>query len=306
MKPHVLLVYNTLSGTWKTGRRLKNILKQVTGEGFSLESQALGQVPYLKNIQAFDAVIVAGGDGSINSVVEYLINAEIENPPPLAVLPWGTSNDISRQINYRGTPGDILSSIKKGHVAWLDIGQVNHRYFVNVVAAGMFTDVAYLTGGIIKRTLGKPAYYIHGLSTLWSYPSFELKFVSHGSTFKEEVLLVLVLNGCRAGGLFQLAPEATLHDGNLHLVALKKNTGIFQLGKALHRVLQGLSLEHPGVIRLSSGNFDLHYPATMLPVIDGERGPPPPLQIKVIPARLPFIKVPAPETRTPQKPWKTG
>ncbi len=289
MKKQLLLVYNIRAGSFKIRYRLNRIRRLIETEGFNVKCAALEQVTDIKPlIGSCSAVVVAGGDGSVNVVADRLLREEIADPPPLAVLPWGTANDLYRQIYQGGTVADILAAIKTGNTARLDIGQVNNRYFVNVAAAGMFSDVAYLTPGTAKKLLGKPAYYLHALGKLLTYKPFQLTIEADGKCLEEEVLLFLVLNGSRAGGLFIIAPGAALNDGKLHFVALKKGLPVSQMLKLLYWVLRGISPDQPGIIYLTAKYLTLQFPADRIPVVDGEQGPLPPLEIKLLPARLPF------------------
>ena len=289
MKKQLHVIYNIKAGSIKTKNRLNEILRTIENEGFKVKHTALDKVTEIKPlIGGCDAILVAGGDGSINVVVDYLLREEIENPPPLAVLPGGTANDIYHQIYEGRTMKEILTVIKKGTITRLDIGQVNDRYFVNIAAAGMFSDVAYLTPGIVKRLFGTPAYYIHALGKVMTYRPFKLTIKTDGEFLEEEVLLFLVLNGSQAGRLFIIAPDAALNDGKLHFLAIKKSMHITQMIKLLYRVLRGITPDQPSVIYLTAKNMAMQFPKEQLLVIDGEKGPPSPLEIKLLPACLPF------------------
>ncbi len=290
MKKRLLLIYNIKAGSVKTTRRLNKIRRLIENEGFEVKDTALDKVTAIKPlISECDAILIVGGDGSINVVVDHLLREEIENPPPLAVLPGGTANDIYHQI-YKGCKiKDILAAIKKGNITRLDIGQANNRYFVNIAAAGMFSDIAYLTPGTVKRLLGTPAYYIHALIKVMTYRPFKLNIKTGSKNLEEEVLLFLVLNGSQAAGLFIIAPDAALNDGKLHLLALKKNMNISQVVKLVYRVLRGITPDQQGVIYLTAKNMSMQFPESHVLVIDGEKGPLPPVKIKLLPARLPFF-----------------
>ncbi len=289
MKNRLLLIYNIKAGSIRTTRRLNKIRRLIENEGFEVKDTPLDKVTAIKPlISECDAILVAGGDGSVNVVADHLLRENIKNPPPLAVLPGGTANDIYQQI-YKGHKlKDVLAVIKKGTTTRLDIGQANNRYFVNIAAAGMFSDVAYLTPRTFKRLLGTPAYYIHALIKVMTYKPFKLNIKADGEYLDEEVLVFLVLNGSLAAGLFIIAPDAALNDGKLHLLAIKKSMNISQVVKLLYRVLRGITPDQPGVIYLTAKNMTMQFPENQVLVIDGEKGPPPPVEIKLLPARLPF------------------
>ena len=291
MNHKVLLVYNDKAGSFKVGYSRKALFNILENDGFSVESvppdQFGREIPSLEN---YTALIVAGGDGSVNSVVEQLINHNVEKPPPIAVLPWGTANDLYRQLYNKGSGiGDVIDVIKNDKLSWLDIGQVNERYFVNVIASGLFSDVSCLTPGIFKRLLGKTAYYLHALLRFFTYRPFVLQFAVNGEVLEEKVYLFLILNGNRVGGLFNPAPEAVLNDGKLHFLAIKKDLTLVQVFKILKCFLRGGTPDLPGTINFIGKSMHLIYSNNLPLVVDGEKGPKPPLEVKLITARIPFF-----------------
>jgi len=290
MKQQVLLVYNDRAGSLKLKYHLEEVRRLIENEGFQVRWANLQQVGGIKSMLGnCRAIVVAGGDGTVNLVAEQLLKEEIKNPPPLAVLPWGTANDLCRQIYRKGsTTADILAAISKETTTRLDVGQVNDRYFLNAAAAGMFSDVAYLTPNLAKRLLVKPAYYLHGLAKLLTYRPFRLTIEADGETLEEEALLFAVLNGSLVGGMFTLVPGAALNDGKLHLLTVKKSLSIAQILKMIYRILRGNAPDQPGIINQTAKNITLQFPADRLLVIDGELGPLPPLQVSLLPRRLPF------------------
>lgn len=291
MKQKVLLVYNDKAGSFKVGYSRKTLYHALENEGFLVESVPPDQfnqnIPLLED---YSALVVAGGDGSVNSVVEQLIKNKIEKPPPLAVFPWGTANDLYRQLYNKGSGiGDVIAVIKNGKISWLDVGQVNERYFVNVIASGLFSDVSCLTPGAFKRLLGKTAYYLHALLRFPTYRPFDLKFEVNGKVSEEKVYLFLVLNGSRVGGLFNPAPEALLNDGKLHFLAIKKDLTPMQGFKILECFLRGGTPDLPSTINFTGKSIHLAYSNNLPLIVDGEKGPQPPLEIKLNPARIPFF-----------------
>ncbi len=291
MNQKVLLVYNDKAGSFKVGSSRKTLLHILENDGFSVESVPPGQFTReIPSLGDYTALIVAGGDGSVNSVVEQLIDNNVEKPPPIAVLPWGTANDLYRQLYNKGSGiGDVIEVIKNNKWSWLDIGQVNECYFVNVLASGLFSDVSCLTPGLFKRFLGKTAYYLHALLRFFAYRPFSLKIDVKGETLHEDVYLFLILNGSRVGGLFNPAPDAVLNDEKLHFLAIKKDLTLGQAFIILKCFLQGGTPDLPGTINFTGKNMHLAYANNLPLVVDGEKGPQPPLEIKLIPARIAFF-----------------
>lgn len=292
--PRILLIYNLYSVPRWRKYRLKKLVHLAKQKGFKVNSLPLSRGPEIRNdVRNHEVLLIAGGDGTVNLIVEKLLQENLKNPPPLAIIPWGTSNDLAAQLN-RGqhTIANILHSIQQNKIQWLDVGRVNKGYFVNVVAGGMFANIAYLTGNTAKRWLGRAAYYLYGLSKIYSYRSFPLHIQAPGIHLEERIRLFLVLNGQRAGGIFQPAPDAALNDGQLHLVALKKEVKPSQLAPTLFRMLRGCRSPQPGILYLTAHQFYLDFPYHMYkPVVDGEEGPPPPLQLDVLPSHLPLIEI---------------
>jgi len=291
MKRKVLLVYNDKAGTFKPGYSRSTLCRLIEKEGYIVElihpEKFAGVLP---SLNSFRALIVAGGDGSVNSVVDQLIKNNIQEPPPLAVLPWGTVNDLYRQLYYKGSNfSDIMAVIREGSVSRLDIGQVNGSCFVNVLASGLFSDVSCLTPGFFKRLLGKSAYYLHALVRVFTYRPFHLKTELNGEGFEEEVYLFLVLNGSQVGGMFSPAPKVSLNSGSLHFLAIKKDLTFGQGFKILKCFLRGGTPDLPSTINFTAKSMNLIYSNNLPLVVDGEKGPQPPLEVKLIPARIPFF-----------------
>ncbi len=301
MKDKVLIIYTPRPGTLYLHRRLSHLSREFQRNGVETVRVSVAQFIHEKltdkkklELQEYLSLVVAGGDGSVNAVVEKLLQHYPETFPPLAVVPWGTSNDVARQLNSsKVTAAKLLANLNRGNVFNLDVGEVNGRCFINVAAGGMFTDVAHRTSEAAKRVLGRGAYYLYGVSKIFSYRPFPLKVqLDEGSlAFEEEVFLFLVLNGSKVGGLFWLAPEASFQDGQLHLIVFTKRLPWFQGGKILLRALRGKSLNYPGTAYYTAPHLQLEFPCQQAAVIDGEKGPPPPWDIKILPSRVPFIKI---------------
>ena len=79
---------------------------------------------------------------------------------PLAILSAGTVNDFARYMQLPQTSAGFCRMIKNFETTKVDVGKVNDEYFINVLAAGLLTDVAYKVPKKTKALFGKMAYYL--------------------------------------------------------------------------------------------------------------------------------------------------
>jgi len=171
--------------------------------------------------QGMKAVIVAGGDGTVNEAINGLMRARSGgfNKPALGVLSIGTGNDFAASLNLPARMEDALQSICRNTRRCVDIGLLKGcsfpegRYFANCVGIGF--DAA---GGVLAEkitwTTGLLAYLIAALQNIFIYykaPTLEIQM--DRETLCMPALLVSVMNGKRIGGGFWTAPNASPDDG---------------------------------------------------------------------------------------------
>ena len=87
-------------------------------------------------LDGYSSVIAAGGDGSINEVVNGMLRAADEagsDVPPFGILPLGSANDLIDNLKLPEKLDEAANVIAAGRTRRLDLGQVNDRYFDNIV-----------------------------------------------------------------------------------------------------------------------------------------------------------------------------
>lgn len=163
-----------------------------------------------------DAVVVGGGDGTLLTALDGLIEARL----PLAILPLGTFNELARTLGIPGTPEAAAALVDEGVPVPLDVGCVNGRHYVNEASVGLSTRVARLQTGAVKSRLGMLAIPVTTLRALrWMRPlHLEIEDDS-GATRMVRAVQLTVANSYRFGGVVE-NPEASLEDGTLWLYAI--------------------------------------------------------------------------------------
>ncbi|MEQ8319387.1 MAG: diacylglycerol kinase family lipid kinase [Rhodospirillales bacterium] len=217
----VLVIHNPTAG-WRRRRRFERILSALIAEGVDVdvrpttkrgdaEAFAMSADP-----EKLDAIAVAGGDGTINEVVNGLGDKKLA----LAVIPLGTANVLAHEIGLGGTPREIARTIATGRAQPISVGIVNGRRFVMMAGFGFDAHVVAQVKPAVKKFLGKTAYVLSTLKTLASFRFPRYRVIVDGESF--DVASAVIANGHFYGGTFVCAPDARLQDPSLHVVLFMK------------------------------------------------------------------------------------
>ncbi len=219
----------------------------------------------MKHVE-LDVVIIAGGDGSVNHVVNSLKQASMSTT--LAVIPTGTANDFARALGMSLSPLVAARQIVEGQELCVDCGRVNGLYFVNIFSFGLFTTTSQHTPHRLKRALGRFAYILTGIKELWRIHNIELQITTDAESFHVNALTVLILNGCTAGG-FSLVRDGLISDGYLDCIILENRTFVASFFIAL-RYVMGFS---PKSIKLfKARRIEITSQGNEPTDVDGQRG----------------------------------
>jgi diacylglycerol kinase (ATP) len=211
---------------------------QAPGEGIDIAEAAVHE--------GYDVVIAAGGDGTINEVVNGILRATPEGPTiPFGILPLGSANDFNKIAGLPDSVDEAIEVILGGQTRQIDAGQVNDRYFVNNSAIAMEPTVT-LESWKIKRVSGESRYLIALLRALARLSAWQMDVKWDGGQFQGPAYLLSVCNSERTGG-FTMAPGARIDDGVFDLVIAKEVPKLKFL-QMLLLLLQGKHTGHEDVI----------------------------------------------------------
>ena len=166
-------------------------------------------------------VIAAGGDGSVNEVVNGLMAVPPESRPELGLLPLGTANDFATACGVPTEPLAALRLAVADAARPVDLGRCNDTYFANVASGGFGAAVTADTPVELKNFLGGGAYTIMGLVKAVNFLPYDCSIRTPGGELTGSMVVGAICNGRQAGGGQPLAPEALLDDGLLDIVALR-------------------------------------------------------------------------------------
>ena len=269
------IIYNPTSGREAIKKNLPDVLEilenagyetsahATTGEGDAIEAAKLAVE------RRYDLVVAAGGDGTINEVVNGM--AEQEYRPKLGIIPVGTTNDFARALQI---PRDIVAAaevIAKGDRIPIDIGRMNEKYFINIGGGGSLTELTYDVPSKLKTVLGQLAYYLRGIEMLPSLKATNMTIEYDGKLFEGESMLFLVGLTNSIGGFEKLSPSSSINDGMFTLLILKK-TNLADFIRIASLALRGEHINDPKVVYTKANRIKVHSDEKVLLNLDGEFG----------------------------------
>lgn len=291
---NALFVYNPVSGGHKIPNELDYILScfqknRVLVQPYRLVDGDKDYIIHLLKSNIYDFVIASGGDGTINSIANILLDNNIEMP--IGVIPSGTCNDFSKSIGINSLQ-ESIDIILGGQILDCDVGYINEsQYFLSTFAGGNLVDVSFSTNSDLKKNFGPFAYYLKGLSEVANIKSFDLKVTADDKVIDGKFLLFLIVNGRQAAGFPNLVNDADLTDGYMDIILLKKCSNI-NLASIFFKVLSKDSVNDKNVIMLKAKKCEITSKSEIAITIDGEKS-------ELFPAKIEFknrvLKVFAPK-----------
>ena len=251
MKANVIL--NPYANRWGAKSKLPLLHSALKASGMDYElvqtdrpGQATTAAMAAAQSGMYDAVVAAGGDGTLNEVLNGLIRAAGDGPTiPLGVLPIGTGNDFS---DMAGLPRDIeeaARTIVAGHTRQVDAGQVNDHYFCNNCALAMEPMVT-IENVKIKRLSGNMRYIVALIKGLIKLKAWQMRISWDDGGYEGPVYLLSICNSPRTGGVFMMYPPAKIDDGLFNYV-LAPELSKLQVLAILPRLFGGSHINHPRV-----------------------------------------------------------
>jgi YegS/Rv2252/BmrU family lipid kinase len=247
----------------------------------------------------FDVVVVAGGDGTANEVINGLMLARQEGAdgPALGVIAIGRGNDFAYGVNVPPDLEDGLRVLLADHRTGMDVGFVkgglypDGRYFGNGVGIG-FDAVVGFVALEMTRLQGFLSYIVAAIKTIFLYYKAPLVRIEYDGRAEDKyALMVSIMNGRRMGGGFMMAPEAGIDDGQLDLCIAEQvsKAKIFAL---IPRFMAGTQASQPSiqtgrtssiVVTALEGSLPAHADGETL-CTEGQQ-----LQVEILPNQIQVI-----------------
>ena len=169
-----------------------------------------------------DLLIAAGGDGTLNEVVQGLMDLSRHERPNLGIIPLGTANDFAGGSGIPRDPAKALALCMRGDATSIDIGKANDHWFINAATSGFGAEITATTSPELKRLLGPAAYTVMGAILAINLHHYQGKLILPDREISGSGPVAIVGNGRQTGGGIQVAPRAYIDDGLLDVLVVRQ------------------------------------------------------------------------------------
>jgi YegS/Rv2252/BmrU family lipid kinase len=220
-----------------------------------------------------DTVVVSGGDGTLNGVIDGLLTAG--HKTPIGYIPAGSTNDFANSIGLPKSIPACVDRIINGTPQSVDIGCFNGRYFSYVASFGAFTSTTYSVPQNIKNILGHSAYVMAGVKELAHIKSIHARITLEKGTPEEEVhegdyVLGGVCNSRSIGGIVNLQKlDVDMNDGLMEVLLIRMPKDLIELSDTTASILNGTFKSHQ-IEKYSAHNVIFEIDEDVHWTLDGE------------------------------------
>ncbi len=218
------LIINPVSGTWLPRVDVDVLRGRMAMRGSALlvhRTRAPGEATGVARRAAedgVDLVIAAGGDGTINEVINGLAGSGV----PLAILPQGTENVLAQEFSIPLDVSHATDVLFDGYAVTVDLGVVGDRHFLLMTGIGLDAQIASEVDPLMKKIFGSAAYPLTALQTVVTFEPSEMEILTGE---KEEIrrgYFVIIGNSRNYAAGFKVTPLARLDDGKLDVCIFKR------------------------------------------------------------------------------------
>ena len=286
----LLVVVNLHASRAKTS--LGDALAALAASGFDLDIRQSGGSQSLSSLvrdcaEGVDAIVVAGGDGTVNGAIPALIEAG----KPIGILPLGTANDLALTLDIPADPVAAAGVIARGTTRRIDVGKVNDAYFLNVASIGLSVKIAQKQDEELKRQWGIFSYVVAAASALNEAERFAARITCGERSEDVRAYQIAIGNGIHFGGGLTVSPEAAIDDGLLDVYAIE-TASVAELIALAPRLRDGTLVQRDDVAFFRGALVRVETPEPMPVNTDGEVTTQTPAEFSVLKGALAMFAPP--------------
>lgn len=231
----------------------------------------------------YEAIICAGGDGTVREVVNGLMQGGAETT--LGILPTGTVNDVARSLSI---PLELTAAVRfllEAKPQKMDVGKVNQEYFISLIAIGGIPEAIHRVSIAAKTKWGILSYLGNGAWYALRQKSFFLTALLNGEKRRIRTSLVVVSLQNSVAGMKKFFEGATPFDGRMRIM-LYPPFKFFGAAKYVSKIILGTIGRDKNITVVPFETAELQVEEELPITIDGDQAGQFPLHIQIIPQAI--------------------
>jgi YegS/Rv2252/BmrU family lipid kinase len=275
---NICIIYNSkisLFNKFLLNRIIKILRKENHVETFATERVGHATLLCKVHIKKFDIIVAAGGDGTINEVINGM-----NDKTSLGIIPLGTANIGAYEANISKNPSKAAQIILSGKIKKIHIQEANNRKFFLMTGVGYDASIVETVQSnlLLKKIFGKLLFFIISFAKLIYFKKYELKILANNKAYLAN--WAIITNAKHYGGSFQLTKDTDIFEKKL-ITYLFINLTRFDVIKNLVKIIKKQNLEeNDKVIKIISDDIFINSKLKVPIQCDGEFIGNLPLQIK--------------------------
>ncbi len=239
MKRKILYFINPVSGPKRRPLLTDLIINKTLSQQIPYEiifTNAAADYPDLADKikrEGITDVVICGGDGTVNQIVSYLLGTNIN----IGIIPIGSGNGLATAAKIPRPIHKSLEIIFTGNPIFIDAFFINEKFSCMLCGVGFDAQVAHDFASQSSR--GLTTYVTQSVKNFIKAEPYSFDITHEGKTFSAEAYFISVANSNQFGNNFTIAPKASLHDGLLDVVVVKKMSKARMVWAILKQIRSG-------------------------------------------------------------------
>ncbi|MFC1607685.1 diacylglycerol/lipid kinase family protein [Candidatus Latescibacterota bacterium] len=228
----VLIIAHPNTGIIKEKRStIDRIVSSLSNNGGSVDvtytfKPGIGKIHSSRaGLEGYDAVLAAGGDGTVNDVASGLVG----RPIPMGIIPLGTGNGMARSLGIPLDTDKLIEMLSEFNTKAIDVGKISSKFFTATAGVGFDASIAHEFNSQQKNNRRMSSYFLIGVKNYFLRSSERLILIADGKEITRTVFGLTIANVSQYGGGAKIAPQANPQSGELIAVLIPK----FSMFKAL-------------------------------------------------------------------------
>ena len=240
------------------------------------------QIVQTMDFNTIKAILVVGGDGTLNEVVNGMLNRNDNLKLPIGIIPGGSGNSFSADLNMFD-PIQAAKKICSFNTKSVDVLELemDHEmnFAINLVGWGLVKDVGIRAEKL--RWLGPIRYTFAAIIEIFLNKGQKSELIINGKKFFGMYTFIIGCNSIHVGNGMKMAPDAKLNDGLLDLVVVEGDISKTRLLSVMPQLFKGTHVTEKEVEYLQVKSFSIYPSYNDILNIDGEMVGTTPIKVSV-------------------------